>query len=113
MAIFNQESMFASWLRRHFTKVTAASNEWYVISNGVRLALLRSPRTEDMFWVSLEIVPLSTPADPCLYSDDFWLSGAWELIDAKTNQKAPYVIASSAGMDKPNNRVLLRGLYCL
>jgi hypothetical protein len=100
-----------SWLRRCFSKKSAGTPEWYVISDDVRLALLRSPILEDMFWTSLEIVPLTKPADLRLNDDNFWITGVWEIIDARTDKPVPNVIASSAGIDRPRGRVVLRGVH--
>lgn len=105
-----------SWFRRYFSsnKKQKSQSEWFVVSDNVKLALLHNPVPEDMFWLSLEIAPLTTPADPRLSDDGFWLHGVWEIIDVQTNKPVPNVIVSSAGLNHHSGRILLRGIYyCL
>lgn len=105
--------MMLSWLRRCFNKKGKNSAEWFVIVNDVRLAILKNPVPEDMFWTSLEIVPVTMPADLRLCEDDFWLSGLWGITDAGTNKPVPNVVASSVGIDRQTGRILLRGIHAL
>ena len=103
--------MTLSWLCRCFRKKNKMLGEWYVMHDGMRLALLRSPVLEDMFWTSLEIVPLTELAAHKLNDDIFWIQNKWEIFDMHTGKPVPNVIASSVGIDRIRGRILLRGLH--
>lgn len=91
-------------------KVTAPAS-WRVLVDGTELATLRDPRFAEMFWTSFEIVAATSPADPRLHEDAFWLSDAWRLMDATTGRAASMAFASSAGLGDGGRRIVLRGLH--
>jgi hypothetical protein len=72
---------------------------------------LRDPRLDDMFWTSFEIVASTSPPDPRLREEAFWLGDGWTLIDATTGREASLAIASSTGLRDDGRRIVLRGLY--
>ena len=86
-------------------------SDWRTVVDGVELATLHKPQFHEMFWTSFEIVASTTPADPRLREDAFWLSDAWRLVDAATGRTASMAFASSAGLREGGRRVVLRGLY--
>lgn len=84
---------------------------WSLVVDGLELAILQHPAYADMFWTSYEIVP-STPApDPRLADDAFWWSDRWRLFDIASGRVATRAVASSAGLQRSTNRVVLRGLH--
>ena len=87
-----------------------AARAWELRVDDVPIAALRHPRLDDMFWVSLEIVPLTTPADPRLADEDFWLDRGWSVVELGTGRVARYAIASASGPRRAENRVVIRGL---
>jgi hypothetical protein len=102
--------MTASWWRKLTGRAPVPEREWELRVDDVALAALRHPRLDDMFWVSLEIVPLTSPADPRLDDDEFWLDGGWTLLELGTGQVAKLAIASASGLQRREKRVLIRGL---
>jgi hypothetical protein len=93
------------------SKKNKAISEYYIVYDVVRIALLRKPILEDMFWVSFEIVPLTESYDSLIYDDDFWIYGRWGIFEAITNRPIPNVIASSIGIDRQKGRITLRGIH--
>ena len=102
--------MVARWLR-WFRRAPAAPRDWRLVVDGVELAVLRDPKFAEMFWTSLEIVPSTAPGDARLADDEFWWSDRWRLVDASTGLVASMAVASSAGLQRGSNRVVMRGLY--
>lgn len=102
--------MLLTWWRKLWRPTPPTPREWTLRVDDTVLATLREPRLDDMFWVSVEIVPATTPADPRLSDDAFWLSDTWTLVDALTGRVATRAVASSAGLRREDHRVVLRGL---
>ncbi len=105
--------MITGWwdkLRKLISREPVPEREWELRVDGVPLAALRHPRLDDMFWVSLEIFPLTTPADPRLSDEDFWLDRSWSVVELSTGRAAQYAISSASGLLRAENRVLIRGL---
>ena len=97
--------------RRHARALARdAARAWELRVGDAALATLRHPRLDDMFWISLEIVPLTTPPDPRLDDDDFWWGDAWTLVEHGTGRVARCAIASASGLRRAQQRVVIRGL---
>ena len=88
---------------------------WYVERDGVRLALLSDCRSEEMFWDSYQLEPLTD--DEALNRSllsDFWEGAEWHNVYFR-NREFPELTVSGAfpsGMpfQKPG-RLMIRGLY--
>jgi hypothetical protein len=102
--------MRLAWLRSS-QRASPAPRRWRLLVDGKELAALRDPQFDDMFWTSFEIVASTSPPDPRLREDAFWMGERWKLIDAATGSEASLAVASSAGLRDDGRRVVLRGLH--
>ena len=99
----------ASGLRRFKRAAADRGAAWRLVVDGTELASLRDPRVADTSWTSFAIVASTTPPDPRLRDDAFWLHADWKLVDARSGREAPNAIASASGLRDGGRRITLRG----
>ena len=81
--------------------------KWFIIRDGVRVALLEHPRQEDMFWFSYEVTALPEAGEP-VYAPEFWDSD-FGVEDAGSGLRLGGVFAGEVQPRAQGERVWLRG----
>jgi hypothetical protein len=81
--------------------------KWFIIRDGVRVALLERPQQEDMFWFSYEVTTLPDALES-VSSPDFW-RGVFDVEEDTSRVRVGPVFAGKVRPHAEGERVWLRG----
>ena len=85
--------------------------EWFVESDGQRVAMLADPQWDDMFWTSYAYAPVADATADCddLDSPGFWLRDDLIFRSREFDLVVPGAFAALGGPQ--SGRISMRGLY--